>query len=107
MTTFGSNAQLNFSLGTPGQFGFRFTNGADTYYGWGSLVIDGTPVGRGFEITEAYYNSTPGAAITVGAVPVAVPEPSGMALLGLGAAGIAAWRSRRTVKTEAGPEPTV
>lgn len=102
-------SQNNFTLNTPGQFGFRFTNGIDTHYGWGSLVIDGTPAtqGQGFQITEAYYNSTPDGSITVGAVPVAVPEPSGMALLGLGAAGIAAWRARRKVKTEAGAEPEV
>ncbi len=107
ITTFGSVQQFNFLRDTPGQFGFRFTNENATYYGWGSLVIDGTPVGQGFQITEAYYNSAAGAAINVGAVPVAVPEPSGMALLGLGAAGIAAWRARRKVKTEAGAEPEV
>jgi hypothetical protein len=43
---------------------------------------------------------TPGGAISVGAVPQAVPEPSSMALLGLGAAGVAAWRSRRKATAE-------
>jgi hypothetical protein len=88
-----------FQFNTPGQFGFRFTNASDTYYGWGSLTL--VPfVGQGFVITEAYYNTTPGGAISVGAVPQAVPEPSSMALLGLGAAGVAAWRSRRKAKAE-------
>lgn len=85
----------NFSLSTSGQFGFRFTNTGNTYYGWGSLLIDGQAAGQGFKITEAYYQSTPGTAINVGAVPVAVPEPTGMTLMALGAAGVAAWRSRR------------
>ena len=83
---------VNFSLGTSGQFGFRFTEASNTYYGWGSLLIDGQSVGQGFKITEAYYQSTPGTAIDVGAVPV--PEPTGIALLALGSAGVMAWRSR-------------
>lgn len=82
----------NFSLGTSGQFGFRFTEASNTYYGWGSLLIDGQAIGQGFKITEAYYQSTPGTAIYVGAVPV--PEPTGIALLALGSAGVMAWRSR-------------
>jgi len=89
---------VNFSLGTSGQFGFRFTEASNTYYGWGSLLIDGQSAGaggQGFKITEAYYQSTSGTAIDVGAVPVAVPEPTGMTLMALGAAGVAAWRSRR------------
>ena len=76
-----------------GQFGFRLVEGADTFYGWASLSYGG--VGQGVTITEAYYNTTPGAAISVGQVPQVVPEPSSMALLGLGAAGVAAWRARR------------
>jgi len=83
----------NFSPGTSGQFGFRFTDAGNTYYGWGSLLIDGQSSGQGFKITEAYYQSTPGTAIDVGAVPV--PEPTGIALLALGSAGVMAWRSRR------------
>ena len=84
---------VNFSLGTSGQFGFRFTDTGNTYYGWGSLLIDGQAIGQGFKITEAYYQSTPGTAIDVGAVPV--PEPTGIALLALGSVGVMAWRSRR------------
>jgi len=96
MTGNGANSQSQFNpLGSSGQFGFRFNTAADTYYGWASLVIDGTGSGQGFLITEAYYNTTPGAAISVGQVPVVVPEPSSMALLGLDAAGVAAWRARR------------
>jgi len=83
----------NFPTNVSGQFGFRFTSGSDTFYGWGSLVPDLLAPGQGFKITEAYYHSTPDAAIDVGAVPV--PEPSSMVLLALGAAGLTAWRARR------------
>jgi hypothetical protein len=83
----------NFPTNASGQFGFRFTSGSDTFYGWGSLVPDLLAPGQGFKITEAYYHSTPGTAIDVGAVPV--PEPSSMVLLALGAAGLTAWRARR------------
>ena len=83
----------NVPTNDSGQFGFRFTSGSDTFYGWGSLVPDLLAPGQGFKITEAYYHSTPGTAIDVGAVPV--PEPSSMVLLALGAAGLTAWRARR------------
>ena len=104
VTNSSGNFQFSFTANVSGQFGFRFTNASDTHYGWASLVIDETPMGQGYKITEAYYNTTPGAAINVGAVPV--PEPSSMALLGLGAAGVAAWRARRktTPSAEAAAE---
>jgi len=98
VTIAGANAQSQFTSGTSGQFGFLFEDGAgDTFYGWGSLVIE-SPNPGGYYITEAYYNTVPGTGINVGAVPQIVPEPSSMALLGLGAAGVAAWRARRKVK---------
>ena len=88
----GSNGAIqNFS--PSGQFGFRFDQGGNTHYGWASLVVDGQAFGQGFSITEAYYQGTPDAAINVGAVPV--PEPTAMALLAIGSAGVYAWRSRR------------
>jgi len=69
-------------------------------------VIDGTPVGQGFKITEASYNTTAGESISVVQVSVAVPEPASMTLMALGAAGVAAWRARRTAKAAAGAEST-
>lgn len=101
IVTFSGDKQFFFfTANVSGQFGFRFTNASDTHYGWASLLIDETPIGQGYKITEAYYNTTPGAAINVGAVPV--PEPSSMTLMALGAAGVVAWRSRRTAKAAAG-----
>ena len=90
--TFSSNARNpSFPIGTPGYFGFKFTGSNNTTeYGWGTLLVTGSPIGQGFTIQNAYYDNT-GAPITVGAV----PEPSSMALLALGATGLAAWRMRR------------
>lgn len=94
VTFFGAPA-ANWTLGQSGQFGFSFASGGSTYYGWGSMVQTGSPVGQGFTITEAYYQTTAGSGILVGQVPQVVPEPTGMVLLAIGSAGVMAWRSRR------------
>ena len=82
-----------WGMGTRGFFGFKFTSGANTYYGWGEIVFDrpkhGT-AGHGFKFTQLYYDNT-GAPIRVGAI----PEPSTCALALLAAGGVAAYRARR------------
>jgi hypothetical protein len=91
------NQQNAFPAGVPGYFGFRFAfgdNASDYYYGWASMTVDLAASGSGFKITEAFYQSTPNTAINVGQV-AAVPEPSSLALLAAGAAGVAAWRARK------------
>ncbi|MCC6353801.1 MAG: PEP-CTERM sorting domain-containing protein [Verrucomicrobiae bacterium] len=81
-----------WELGDAGYFGFKFTNVSGAHYGWGQIEIEGDPVGGiGFTILAAYYDDTANAPIAVGAI----PEPSQVALLALGAAGVAAWRRRR------------
>lgn len=98
---FDASAQ-GWSMGETGLFGFKFTSGPNTYYGWGEVVFDpannGT-VGYGYKFTKLYYDDT-GAAITVGDTggtgPV-IPEPSTYALALLAAGGVAAYRSRRKV----------
>ena len=93
-----ANQQSLFTTNQPGYFGFRFAfgnNANDYYYGWASVTIDILGGGYGFKISEAFYQSTPNTGINAGAVPVAVPEPSSMALLATGAAGVTAWRARR------------
>jgi hypothetical protein len=87
----------NWTVGEPGNFGFRFTKGGNLHYGWGVMEIDelnttGLPAsGQGFVISNAYYETAPGIPVTVGAV----PEPSSIALLSMGAAGVAAWKVHR------------
>ncbi|MFV0336686.1 MAG: PEP-CTERM sorting domain-containing protein [Chthoniobacterales bacterium] len=78
-----------------GYFGFSFISDGNTYYGWAEMVIGDrgsvSQPGDNYMITRAYYNATPGESIQVGAI----PEPSSVALLALGAGGLAAWRRRK------------
>lgn len=81
-----------WSLNSTGLFGFRFTIGGNTHYGYGQMTIsDSLGAGRGFEIDYAYYETTPNTPVTA----VAVPEPSAISLLALGAVGAGALSRRR------------
>jgi hypothetical protein len=82
-----------WAMNDTGYFGFKFTNVAGTHYGWGQVNIDGNPRGSGYTFLQAYYNDTPDTPIAVGAT--AIPEPSHVTMLALGAAGLAVWRRRR------------
>lgn len=94
-TVAGDLGSQGWSTGDIAFFGFKFTSGGNTYYGWGELDLHGGTPGSGFTITQAYYENTPGATITVGDTGSAVPEPSSCALALLAAGGVAAYRSRR------------
>ena len=87
-----------WTVGQPGYFGFRFSpsaNGVDWLYGWGTMTIDlAAPEGTGYQITSAYYDDILNEPILAGDTGV-IPEPSSIALIALGAAGIAGWRRRR------------
>lgn len=81
-----------WSLNSTGLFGFRFTIGGNIHYGYGQMTISSSfGAGRGFEIDYAYYESTPNTPVTA----VAVPEPSAIGLLALGAVGAGALSRRR------------
>ena len=73
-------ASYGWSLGDVGFFGFKFMdNNGNFYYGWGEIDIHGATggfnVGRGFTVTQAYYNDTPDTPIAVGDTGAAgVPE---------------------------------
>ena len=91
-------ADGGWSVGETGFFGFKFTSGADTHFGWGELNISGSPIGSGYTILRAYYETTPGASIKVGDTEGGngtVPEPSTLAMFALGAAGVTLARRRR------------
>ena len=81
-----------WKLNSPNYFGFRFFNETTSavHYGWGRLTLGATATSQPRFITEIYYETTPGTAITIGAV----PEPTA-ALLAAGATGLALLRRRR------------
>jgi hypothetical protein len=73
----GNAADGGWAIGDTGYFGFKFSNTSGVHYGWGQINITGAPVGQGYTLTEAYYNTTPNASIQVGDTggsPSAVPE---------------------------------
>jgi hypothetical protein len=78
--------------GSTGYVGFQFDPdgiaGAQTFYGWAQMKVGGGASGNGNVISWAYDDT--GAPIQAGAV----PEPGSLALLALGAAGVASWRRR-------------
>ncbi|NOQ63249.1 MAG: PEP-CTERM sorting domain-containing protein [Methyloprofundus sp.] len=72
-------------------FGFRFLNGADMHYGVGVINFD--TVEGIVTIDRWAYNDTADEAVHVSAIPE--PAMGALLLLGLGAGGVRAWRSRK------------
>ncbi len=82
-------------------FGFRFLSGTDLLYGWATINFDLT--GGIVTIKEWAYNDTADTPIHIADTTNAIPEPStpALTLLGLGAAGLRAWRARKQARAEA------
>ena len=77
--------------GTTGYIGFEFTEADGTHYGYGKFtsVLTGTTdntVTATLIYDGGYYQTTPNTPI---AIPAAVPEPTSLAALAFGAAGVA------------------
>jgi hypothetical protein len=71
--------------GTVKYAGVQFLVGSDTFYGWVGIQLQDPANGNSTgTITDFAYENTPGQGIAAGAV----PEPSGLALLALGAVGL-------------------
>jgi hypothetical protein len=84
----------NFAPGDTGYIGLRFQIGADSYYGWANLTLNGdytvTLNTLGYEdVANAPSHVGPGG-------PAGVPDKTNsLALLAIGAAGLVAFRSRQ------------
>ena len=93
-TFFGSGVGVDFVnfFEGPNFLGFRFDILGSTHYGWAQIDFTGANV----TISRWAYESDADTAIHVGAI----PEPNSFALLGLGAAGVLAWRQRKKTATE-------
>ena len=88
-TAFNFNSSNNY-------VGFRFLNEGNglVNYGWLQVSL-GTSFTDSSRSIVGYAYETNGTGITVGNTSTATPEPSSLALLSIGAAGLAAYRRRR------------
>jgi hypothetical protein len=88
-TATGTQNTANFTAGVPGIVGFKFFDGTNTYFGWGRLSKGASATTAGTWVDFAYEN-TPNTGILAGAV----PAPGSVALLALGALGMAGRRRK-------------
>ena len=95
-TTSSTSSSFGNFLGAKGCIGVRFDSGGGLKYGW--IDFEGLAVDEGRITGWAYETSGDG--IHCGATSggdVAIPEPGGLVLLATGAAGLMAFRKKRTV----------
>jgi len=83
----------------PGSYlGFQVKDGSDSYYGY--LEATWSTSTNTFELLSGAYESTPNTPITT---PAALPEPSTIALTGIGALAVGAGAIRRSRKARREP----
>jgi MYXO-CTERM domain-containing protein len=80
-----------------GYVGFRFNNGAGIQYGWARVKMTTGSIKHGFKVL-AYAYADPGEPITAGQRPSdeQAPDEGSLGWLAVGAAGLLAWRKRRS-----------
>ena len=85
-----------FTRGAEGFVGFSFDDGLGDQFGWARITFDSGDTNT-FTVNEFAYTTDPDHQIAVGqtVAAAAVPEPTSLGLLALGAVGVLANRRRR------------
>jgi len=76
------------------EVGFRFNISGQIHYGWADITL----ASQALIIDDWAYESTANTPITAGAVPEPAQSTTGLGLLALGAAGVAAYKRRKAQK---------
>lgn len=92
-----------FTSGDIGFVGFQFDRAGQLHYGWAEVELTEEATFGTFEVLQWAWEDTPDTAIAVGATSntaAAIPEPTSMALTGLGllamgAGGVRRWRKKK------------
>jgi hypothetical protein len=89
--------RTEFGWNKSGYLGFKFLSNGRTQFGWAHVALPRTGPPTSFfapSISKWAYDTVPGQTIEAGQTS-AIPEPSTLSLLALGAAGLAVLRKRK------------
>ena len=92
----------HWNRGDTGFVAFKFDAGAGIQYGWARVRIEGNPPRTGDFTVIDYAYGDPGDQLSAGQTSTAgvtkqIPSQGSVGLLALGAAGLLAWRQKRTI----------